>query len=388
MIIDPGGASGLKLQPMQELKLNKSSAELYVGQILKTAVIKTLGEDQVLIHINGQNINAKTAHHFSPGQLLNVKVMAAGEDIVLQVIPDNVNANKTLQNAWLQALPKQMPANQLLALLNQLSLGNQLPMQLQQQIRALLANLTPLAQLPEQIHQAVLNSGLFWEAALSLWRKEQGSGAIQSDFKALLLKVFASLSPKASQIQAAGFIQEGNTPPPLPDSIPEPLAAVNLPNLSGLSSDTLQALLHQMIDQALARLTALQVSHLKQDPSQGYQLMLDLPINTPQGPTVIPLKIKQYSARPLESAHWTLTAAVNLPQLGSLQVHLSLARQELDLRLNAQLPGTQALLEDKGSEVKGLFRTIGLKLRHYQVKLGLDENPPASNQNHLLDIKV
>lgn len=76
----------VRLEPLQELKLTKPATELYVGQLLKTVVVKALSENQVLININGQNINARTSHHINPGELLQVKVVKTEGETVLQIL--------------------------------------------------------------------------------------------------------------------------------------------------------------------------------------------------------------------------------------------------------------------------------------------------------------
>ncbi|MFC7782265.1 hypothetical protein ACFQY6_11375 [Legionella taurinensis] len=68
MAFDIGAVQSVRLNPVQELKLAKPAVDLYVGQILKSVVVGALKDDQVTIQINGQNINAKTAHHFARGK--------------------------------------------------------------------------------------------------------------------------------------------------------------------------------------------------------------------------------------------------------------------------------------------------------------------------------
>lgn len=86
MPVDIGYTPSIRLNPIQELKITKPDIELYAGQILKTVVVKELNENQVLININGQNINANTAHHFDAGELLQVKVVLANGETILQVL--------------------------------------------------------------------------------------------------------------------------------------------------------------------------------------------------------------------------------------------------------------------------------------------------------------
>ena len=135
----------------QEIKLSKLDLALYLGQALKAVVLTPPNDGEVTININGQNINAKTSHHFTPGETLNVKVINTEDEIVLQVQQQAQNApglQKTiLQNALLQALPKQAPATNLLENLEQLVQNSQLgqndklPAAIMQQIKTLLATI-------------------------------------------------------------------------------------------------------------------------------------------------------------------------------------------------------------------------------------------------------
>lgn len=85
MSVEMSKTSSVRFPPGQEIKLAKPATELYVGQILKTVVVTTLSNDQVLININGQNLNAKASHHFTPGELFEVKVLANHPETILEV---------------------------------------------------------------------------------------------------------------------------------------------------------------------------------------------------------------------------------------------------------------------------------------------------------------
>jgi hypothetical protein len=384
MIVDVSGSNSLRLNPAQELKLSKPDAELYVGQVLKTTVVKAIAADQVLININGQNINAKTAHHFSPGELLQVKVMALGDETVLQVLAQPLNQS-VLQAALRQVLPKQTSANQLLATLQQLQQHPQLPPALAQQIRHLLAQITPLGQLPQHLSQAVHHAGLFWESHLLNWRKEQGSQSIHKDFKGNCLKLFANLSMN-SQNQVPHH-QPDNVPLPLAGAKPQPLPAANIPDISLLNVGQLQELVHEQIQQVLARITALQINHLQQ-PDGQYQILFDLPIKTPQGVEVIPIQISHQAATPTQAASWLVACAVNLPNLGEIQASLRLAGQQLDIKFNAAKGETVNQLSTLQAEVMKQFKHLGLVPGHYLVQQGLEDSPAPKAHFHLLDIKI
>lgn len=383
MIVDVSGSQSLRLNPGQELKLSKPSVELYVGQVLKTTVVKAIAADQVLININGQNINAKTAHHFSPGELLQVKVLALGDETLLRILPQPLNQT-ILQAALRQALPRQASANQLLQTLQQLQQHPQLPANLAQQIKHLLAQITPLTQLPQQLSQAVHHAGLFWESHLLNWRKEQGSQSILRDFKGNCLKLFAELNSNTATSHPSA---PNHSPLPLPGAKPQPLPMALALDLSQLNANQIQQVLHDQIDQVLARITAQQINHLQQ-PDGQYQILLDLPVKTPQGTEVIPIQISHHAATPIHPASWVIACAVNLPRLGEIQAHLRLTGQQLDVRMNASQTETVALLGQLQPEISQQFKHLGLTFGHYLVQQGLEDSPSQAANFHLLDIKI
>src|SRR5690606_12178487 len=140
MNTDHLSTQSVRLNPTQELKLAKPAIDLYVGQVLKAVVINSLSENQVTISINGQNINANTAHHFVPGELMQVKVVQIGEETILQIIPEKTSPS-ILQSAIAQNLPRQASATQLFALLSVLQNHQQLPQSLNQSIQQLMTSL-------------------------------------------------------------------------------------------------------------------------------------------------------------------------------------------------------------------------------------------------------
>lgn len=376
----------VRLTPGQELKLAKPATDLYVGQVLKTVVIKALDDNQVLININGQNINAKTSHHFTPGELLQVKVLANDNEAILQVIPELKN-NNVLQSALLQTLPKQAPATELLSLLHYLQSKDDLPMPLRQQIHQLINSIIPLNRLPQHITQAIAQSGLFWEAALANWKKDQPSQNIARDFKGQCMKLLGMLNPSLKDTFMA-LPENNNKTLPLPGAVPQPLhkPILNLPKDMDLNS--LQSILYKHVTQVLSRITSNQLIHIHQSDQQPYQLMLDLPVQTPQGLEVIPLLIQNKKAQPMQSSQWSVTFAVSLDHLGDIQATVSLSQNDLDIRINTEEKMTLNLINDHKKDLENILEQAGLRLRNWTVQEGLEDNHIDTKNLRLLDIRI
>ena len=396
----------------QEIKLSKLDLALYLGQALKAVVLTPPNDGEVTININGQNINAKTSHHFTPGETLNVKVVNTEDEIVLQVQQQAQNApglQKTiLQNALLQALPKQAPATNLLENLEQLVQNSQLgqndklPAAIMQQIKTLLATIPALSQLPQQLSKAINQSGVFLESALLQWQPGMPSEPLQTDFKAQYLKLLNSLPIELKNnflLSSQSNTQDTNTslqrePLPLPGAIPQPLHKDAVLNLADKTPETIQTVIHEQINQALSRITANQVTHLTQnaqmdDNKTGFLIMLDIPVKTPENDIdVIPLMIKQRKPTATEPTQWSISFAVSLSELGDMQGTVTLNGTEVNVKINTEKQETIDTLHHYEGDMQSLLKDLGLNLGGFNIKLGLDNNQIQTENLHLLDIRI
>lgn len=385
MSFDLSSTQSVRLNPVQELKLAKPAIDLYVGQILKAVVVSGLTENHVTININGQNINANTAHHFEAGELMQVKVVKTGEETILQVVHDKNNPS-LIQSALLQNLPRQTAPAQLFALLTVLEKQPNLPQAIRQQINQLLAMITPIQNLPRQMAQALSQSGFFLEAALMNTRGL--NKGMQNDIQAQYLRL-------------AKVLQElGITPPslgtneinldealPLAGNTPQPQARVDKQGLAELPMEKLLALLSDQASQVLARIKTSQFSHLLKS-AEPYSLMLDLPVRTPDGYESIPLAINEERTANTWGSKWSVSFAVNLAELGDIQGTVSLNNNTIDVQINANETATLNLLAQHQSEFAELMASHGLTLGAWGLHQGLLENKPHPHQFTLLDVKI
>lgn len=401
-------------QPLtaQEIKLSKLDLALYLGQALKAVVLTPLNDGEVTININGQKMNAKTSHPFTPGETLDVKVVNTEDEIVLQVQQQAQNASglqKTiLQNALMQALPKQAAPGNLLENLaqlvqyGQLAQNDKLPPNIMQQIKTLLATIPALSQLPQQLSRAINQSGVFLESALLQWQPGMPTEPLQTDFKAQYLKLLNSLpiELKNSLMLSANTAQNANPslqkePLPLPGAIPQPLHKDAALNMTNSSPEAIQTALHEQVSQALSRITANQVTHLTQnalmdDNKTGFLIMMDIPIKTPENDIdVIPLMIKQRKPSATEpDAQWSMSFAVSLSELGDMQGTVSMTGNEVSVKINAEKQEAIDTLQHYQGDMESLLRDLGLNLSGLHIKLGLESNQIQTENLHLLDIRI
>lgn len=391
MAVEMNKVPNIRLTPGQEIKLAKPAMELYIGQVLKTVVVTALTNNQVLININGQNLNAKSSHKFRPGELLEVKVIANHNETVLEV-QQKAPSLSILQSALLQVLPKQAPPTNLLQTLNQLANSEQLPSPLSQQIKAILNNITPLTQLPQHLMQAISRSGVFLESSLFEWQRSMSSQKLKIDFKGQCCQLLNSLpanknndSCSTTGLQSKIHHQD---PLPLPGAIPQPLRKEALIDLLALTPEVLQHVLREQVNQVLARITANQIHHLSNDNKDGYLIMLDLPVKTAESIDVIPLLIQQHKAEPMQPSKWSISFALSLTQLGDMQATVSLNAKSVDIKINTQHGTTMDTLNQYQDEMRTVLSELGLNLRHWKLQIGLEDNHIDVANLHLLDIRI
>jgi len=404
---------GLKLAS-QEVKLAKLDLALYLGQALKAVVLTPLTNGEVTVNINGQTVNAKTTHQFTPGEAVDVKVVSTEDEIVLQVQQaplQNLSPQKTLQNALLQTLPNQAPPTNLLDNLEQLleteqttQQINKLPPQIVQQIKTLLATIPGINQLPQQILKVIDQSGLFLESTLLNWQEGMPKEGLQTDLKAQYLKLLNSLPAevKSTLLTATNsktldannqMVQKEALP--LPGVVPQPLHKNATFNLAEQSPENVQKIIHEQVNQVLSRITAHQVNHLAQenraadDVKAGFLIMMDIPIKTPENDIdVIPLMIKQQKATSFAENQWSISFAVSLSQLGDMQATVSVNGSNVAVKINTEKQDTITTLQNYQGEMEGLLNELGLKLGNFNIQLGLENNHIETDELHLLDIRV
>ncbi len=383
MPIDIGNLTSIiRLNPGQELKTVKPASDLYVGQILKTVVVKALDDNQVLININGQNINAKTSHHFSPGEQLQVQVKTIQDEIVLQIMKE-VPQQKILQSALMKTLPQQAPATEILTMLSRLQHQEKLPENLQRQIQQLFLQIPSLEKLPAQLKEALKYSGLFLERNLL---QGQSRHQLSKDFKALLFQMLASTRPSGEREQK--IMLPGNFhAPPIAGARPQPLPVPMLPPFEHLTKEQLLEVLNQQLQHVVARVTSQQIHHLQQQEASVLQFMFDLPVKTEQGIEVIPFQIEKEPASATQTERWSLGFAVNLSELGGIQGRLSLAGRQLDIQLNVEKQASIDLLNEHQSAIIERLEEIGLECKNWTIKQGIEagSNPDGFR---LLDIRI
>ncbi len=375
----------IRLPAGQELKLSNSEHQLYVGQILKTVVVQPLEHNQILININGNNINAKSSHQLNPGDLLDVKVIRVTQDEILLQILNKPEQNSIIQQMLARYLPYQRDAAQLLNALALLQQKHILPSELLALSQQLLRTLPDLSSLSQQLAQVIANSGIFLESRLLHRDKTLRDN---KDFKALLLKLLNKLPQHAFSSTARALkFQPSEIPMPGILSKP-PQQSFSSEWFDLLNDEEVLGFLRQQVKGVLARLISYQLQQIPPTQDNTSQpLMLDIPLKVGDTVHIIPLRIqKAPQKKPTDVPGWQVEFTTELPQAGFIQACLRLSGQKLDVYLNTQNLAAKELLSTHQQNWHKLVANMGLEAGNWQIVVGLKQPPSEGKNFHMVDI--
>lgn len=246
MLLNIPGISTIKINPNQQVKIQRALNALYVGQILKADVIKISSSNRLILQIGGHKVQAQTSHAYKPGDTLHVKVKSNGAVPELEVMGKEIKP-QTINQAIRQVLPQQVPPKQLLNSLNWMNLQTnpakaqqntampsneqskpthpqtnqvvqskaavntqstqgkpidiKLPAQVRHSINQLINNLSSNHQVsnPSEIKQSIQNSGQFFESNL-LNRPTGINQPLQQDYKGNLFNLLKTIDIALTQL--------------------------------------------------------------------------------------------------------------------------------------------------------------------------------------------
>lgn len=407
------------------------------GQIF-TADVLTPGQNGVtLLRINGALISTQAALPLTPGQTLQVKVVATGAQPTLQIVtpepetpPAPVTAD-TLNQSLRATLPKQAPLSPLLANLVWLARadGGGLPPAVVETARQLFGSLSTPRDISTGagLSASLQRSGLFLEARLS----QADTAALATDFKAGLLRLRETLltteaastpgkqtqpaSPSVAapsltpaqnaaaiearapaQAHAALFSDPATSAPPPLRGAPPHAQPVTGPTLAepGLRAAPATELLNQ-VQGGLARVQLSQLASLPNSDSSPPAWVLELPVRHAGESHVIQMHIEAdaQSSRPepagQERKDWTVTLALDLKGLGPLHIKVSVRDEKVSASFWADQGATVELLNQHIGQLRAQMSNAGLEVTSIHCAAGC--RPPVRNSQMsapLLDIKI
>jgi len=376
-----------KLTPIQDIKLSKSLAELSAGQVVKAIIVNRLSDNQVVLGINGQTVNAKTTRPYLTGEVLDVKIIKATDtETLLQVQPSCAPSLSKLQSALAQTLPRQWPATQLLATLQTLSQANKLPQAIQTQIHQLLSSFSTLSQLPQQFALALANSGYFFESRLL--KLANDPGAVNKDFKGQLLKLISLIPTDVASKQEKMPTAYGSKDSlPLAGALPQAHHR-QFANLQDQSLPQILSILQEQAGHVIARIQSSQINHLLHSPDSAINLLLELPVQVAENTELISFLLTKNSNANQAAASWSIQFAVHLSELGELQAEISLQETSICVEFHVQKESTLSLLAEQHQAFTELLQSAGMQLNGWGLHHGIKEDVINTTGIKLLDIRV
>jgi Flagellar hook-length control protein FliK len=448
MLFELSGLSPIKISPQQSIKIQKALNTLYVGQIIKSVVVSNRNNDKVILNINGQTISAKTKHPFQPGETLDLKVAKTGKQTLFEVI-NRDNGKQMIQQAQRQILPKQMPANQLLNILNAIdTMVNkqvaQLPQHIINQVNQLLNTLLPKQAIEnaQLLKQAIQNNGVLLEKKLLEQFKLNKTISHKSlkppmmithDFKTQLFQLAKVLDDVIAQIPTTRVNKSLQFPSatiaasthknsvienssqnnshskitqdnshykltqitskhesvPIKGAIPQPLKLNQSILINWEMPNQILSDLKQHVTHSIARIQANQLASISHETQVSF--LIDLPIKQEKSIDVLPMLIEENNPTNKKSdtkKTWSVMLALNLEKLGQLQIKITL--NDDNAYLNFWLDSSSSLhaITNEKKIIAKEFESIQLSLTTFQTHLGLQENIFDNKKNSFLDLTI
>jgi hypothetical protein len=233
----------------------------------------------------------------------------------------------------------------------------------------------------KSLENAVLNSGLFLEAALASGRP--GSG----DLKSALLSLRTALQATLPTAKAPGLA--ASLPPPHRSALPtaQPPA---LPSIAMLDGYDLGAKLLAETDGALARTTLLQLASLPDSgPSRQSEtpqrLVVDIPIATPQGNAVIQLQVEQQvehdrkreNGEEFRAPSWRINLAIDIEPLGPVRASVAQVDGRTHVTMFAEREASARALRNDLPALQAQLAEAALEPGDLHCRSGIPDNEPA-----------
>lgn len=382
------------------------------GQVLEARVLEgpagTQPSQGIRVQIGADLLELHAQLQVISGQILKLKVRAIEPKLELELIEqqktetvksDPLQPRQGLINESLKRLiPHQQGLQYMTAQLMQGLEQKSLPPAIRQSIQEILATVPQQTELlnAEKLAEAVRGSGLFLESLLAA-----GKDIPESDLKLLWLSLMARVRSELPQgIQSSPIPSEVHKESPLPFL----LSPVSQPRISpraatGIKPDGLDQLLLRlfgMTESALSRISLHQVATAEAQQQGDARWKTEFPLVFPNGEFgVLQLFIDRELPeaetgrdRPEEEHTWTLSMALDLPELGPLHVRLRLKGQILETRILAEHAATAQRLTEHLPHLKKQLKEQGLEIARLDCHEGKPDKPQSSADLNMLNITV
>ncbi|MDQ6646793.1 MAG: flagellar hook-length control protein FliK [Pseudomonadota bacterium] len=354
-----------------------------IGTVLSARPLSVSPQGKLVLQVGALTVETEVTSDPLPAQF-QVRVLSAGTQPLLEVLSSSTSpAEQIFQRALLERLPQQNGYTPLLATLGALSKRASLR-QLSPDLRTALAMLEQAIRTPadvtsgEGLRQAILRSGLFFEAQLA---QPQG-GLAEDDWKGALVRLLGVLkqdaSSAASNASTAAMAGRTDTPPPLLQRGLQTQPRMLVPLIA--DTDDVSSLLSRLQGDVKAAVARVEVAQLEATTVPAW--MIEIPLQGEQGRDVLQLHLEYLNEATDDFPGWTLGFALDLPSLGPVQGELQLREPRLSVRLWAEQAETAERLERQFTPLRQRLAACGLLLDQLSCQVGLPQ--PTSRYSAVL----
>jgi hypothetical protein len=372
-----------------------STFTLRIGQVIKATTLSGTPNGRVggntVIRIGNESLQVRSQLKLSAGDQLTLRVTGHPPRTWLSVVSINDTSpdgplNPSLDPYLMQLQPRQggMPIlfTTLNALLKNLTVPT-LPLAIKQLSKVLLRSISSRSEITQTaaLRHALLNSGLFLETKLGGLLKGKNA-QLEGDLKGLILTLFNRL--KSQPTRSSGLRRSillpdlQHTPrPPDREYPPEPQARSQ--SLDPALMDQAGALetLRRVGEAALARRIALHQITAAEHALDGEACwMVEVPIRQGQDTDIVHLRIAREDREKHRelSPRWSVTMALDLPELGPLHIQINLGDTQISTMFWAEKRQTGEILQNEFARLHQALENQGLQV----VKLACGEGMPPS----------
>jgi len=325
--------------PLQVTEASPATIKNWIaGQILEATVLKQLSANSALLKIAQAQITAITDRPLPAETKLQLRVIRAGDQPVLQILNQPRSTTEIKLSALRQIVPKQTPLDEVFSNLRMiLSEKEALPPEVLRVLQSLNNGILSRRELinPKSVKKALMESGIFLESNLGKNTDKSILPSPVDDLKARLLRLTAIL---------------GNEPPRTPIRNSRQKQGIsNSPLMSLLSAKSLPEELHKQVDSALARIQLNQLNSLQGSDHNHQAFLMEVPVRDKEGIDVFSFKITEEEKRKEDrstSGLWSIKLSFNLNRLGTIHAKLVLGGEQIKASLWADEQETFELIQN------------------------------------------
>lgn len=374
---------------------NTLMAQLRVGAIVEAIAVRDIGDGQLWLNIGASRIPARIAsgdaNGPANGERLQLRVLRDHPVLALETIEVVDSEAAIVSDGLRRFLPRQSSPAPLLSNLAWLATPGKENLQLDRTVREAAQKLwqaLPDAQelsTPEGLANAVKRSGTFLETNLSQGDALDARNAVARDVKALLLNLKQTLMLSGANSRA--------TEPPVPGPLPAmhgTLAALSNATASLATIDAPVRQLNELAAQtegALARLHTVQLVNSEAAPNAAW--LLELPFKRDNYPETIRFRFARHSSPEFSAEQsWTVEAALNLGDSGTLHARVSLYGKRVGVQLRAEPPALVEELSSQTPMLAAILRDAGLQVERVVCMHGMPADDGETRAASLLDVRA